>query len=204
MDAIFFQSEAKFREWLEQQHAQMQELWVGFYKKSASKPGISYPQAVDQALCFGWIDGIRKTIDSESYMIRFTPRKPRSIWSAVNHRRAGELVELGLMHASGLKAYQERDPDKAQLYSYENDKPTLIDSYEAQFRENVSAWDFFQAQPPYYKKVASFWVMSAKREETRLKRLAILIEDSAQGRRLTQVTYQPSKNTTPEKGGESP
>ncbi|NWJ46039.1 MAG: YdeI/OmpD-associated family protein [Chloroflexi bacterium] len=203
MDTIFFQTEAEFREWLEQQHAQMQELWVGFYKKSTAKPGISYGQAVDQALCFGWIDGIRKTIDVESYMIRFTPRKPRSIWSAVNLKRAGELVELGLMHASGLKTYQERDPDKAQLYSYENDKRALVDSYEAQFRENPAAWDFFQAQPPYYKKVASFWVMSAKKEETRLKRLATLIEDSAQGRRLAQVTYQAAKNATSENGEDS-
>ena len=169
----------------------MQELWVGFYKKNSGKSGITYMEAVDEALCFGWIDGIKKKVDDDSYTNRFTPRKARSNWSAVNIQRVGELSQLGRMHPAGLKAFDARDQEKTQLYSYEVRNRPLDEMYEKSFMANKKAWDFFTAQAPSYQKVASWWVMSAKREETRLKRLTMLIKDSENGRRLAQVTYVP-------------
>ncbi len=191
MDVIFFQSPSDLRDWLEQNHATTTELWVGFYKKGAAQAGITYAQAVDQALCYGWIDGIRKGIDASGYTNRFTPRKSRSIWSAVNIQRVGELSELGLMHPSGLAAFNRRDPDRTNLYSFEASTRELPEEYKERFRANRPAWDFFQSQPPGYRKTASWWVISPKKEETRQKRLAILIEDSANARRLAAVTYSP-------------
>lgn len=184
MNVIFFGSGAEFRKWLTENQAETKELWVGFYKKSSDKAGITYSEAVDQALCFGWIDGIRKSIDEFSYTNRFTPRKPNSIWSLVNIKRVSELSELGLMQPAGFKAYNERDQNKTGQYSHEQDNRMLDDLYESQLRANKRAWDFFQVQPPWYQKAAKWWIMSAKKEETRLKRLAILIEDSEQARKL--------------------
>lgn len=191
MDVTFFDSSADFRTWLEAHHDQVQELWVGFYKKNSGKSGITYMEAVDEALCFGWIDGIKKKVDDDSYTNRFTPRKARSNWSAVNIQRVGELSQLGRMHPAGLKAFDARDQEKTQLYSYEARNRPLDEMYEKSFIANKKAWDFFTAQAASYQKVASWWVMSAKREETRLKRLTTLIEDSENGRRLAQVTYVP-------------
>src|SRR5262249_4039787 len=188
MDVIFFTSPDELRAWFQEHHDTEKELWIGFHKKGADTLGITYAQAVDEALCFGWIDGIRKGIDDRSYTNRFTPRKPRSIWSAVNIKRAGELAEQGRMQPSGLKEFTERDRTREKQYSFEQESHTLDPAYEEQLRANEAAWAFFAAQAPSYKRTAIWWVMSAKREETRLKRLATLIEDSAQSRRLAHLT----------------
>jgi uncharacterized protein YdeI (YjbR/CyaY-like superfamily) len=189
MEIIFFESASGFRAWFEENHEQATELFIGFYKVNSGKTGITYAEALDEALCFGWIDGVRKSIDATSYTIRFTPRKLGSIWSSVNTKRADELLQLGLMRPPGLKAFQERDQGKSQQYSYEARNRELDESYEERFRANTKAWDFFQAQAPSYQKVANWWVMSAKKEETRLKRLATLIQDSENGKRLAHLTY---------------
>jgi uncharacterized protein YdeI (YjbR/CyaY-like superfamily) len=189
MIPIFFATPSEFRMWLEEHHDESQEVWVGFYKRSSGKPSITWPEAVDQALCHGWIDGVRKGIDDVSYIIRFTPRKPRSIWSTVNVNRVGELTRLGLMRPEGLKAFEERDLKKSGLYSYEQRKGSKLEpAYENQLQANTKAWEFFQSQPPSYQQAASWWVISAKKEETRLKRLARLIEDSEQGRSIAPLT----------------
>jgi uncharacterized protein YdeI (YjbR/CyaY-like superfamily) len=188
MEVVFFKSQSELRKWLEENHDKAKELWVGFYKKSSGQEGITYAEALDEALCFGWIDGIRKSVDEMSYTNRFTPRKPGSIWSMVNIKRASELVEAGLMQPSGLKAFGEGDEKKSKLYSCEERVRKLDDAYEEQFRANKEAWDFFQAQPPGYQRSATWWIMSAKREETRLRRLAALIAGSQKGQRLVDVT----------------
>jgi uncharacterized protein YdeI (YjbR/CyaY-like superfamily) len=183
MKPTFFATAADFRKWLEKNHDTVPELLVGFYKKGSGKPSITWPESVDEALCFGWIDGVRRTIDEESYSIRFTPRRPRSNWSAVNLKRVDELTKLGRMHPAGLRAFEARDPSRT--YSYERKEDQKLDAaYEAKLKANKKAWTFFQAQPPYYRRIASLWVMDAKKEETRLKRLATLIDDSAHGRRI--------------------
>jgi uncharacterized protein YdeI (YjbR/CyaY-like superfamily) len=192
MEVTFFESPAQFRQWLEEHHDKERELWVGFHKKGSGKPSITWPEAVDQALCFGWIDGIRKSLNTTSYTNRFTPRKRDSTWSAVNIKRVGELTELGLMQPSGLKAFEGRDARKAELYSYERANVKLDETYEQQFRAHELAWHFFQAQAPSYQRTALWWVMSAKKEETRLKRLSTLIEDSENGRLLANF-MRPSK-----------
>ncbi len=188
MNPTFFKGPAAFRRWLGQHHATAGELWVGLVKKHAGKTGITYSEALDEALCFGWIDGVRKRIDDLRWAIRFTPRKPSSIWSHINIRRVGELTALGLMRPAGLAAFRRRDEKKSRLYSYENIKRgrRLNAAYEKKLRANKRAWVFFQAQAPWYRRTAQFWVMTAKQEETRLRRLAALIASSAQGTRLGQ------------------
>lgn len=189
MKPTFFAAPAAFRAWLEEHHARTSELLVGFYKKGSGKPSITWPESVDVALCFGWIDGVRKTIDETRYTIRFTPRRPTSIWSAVNIKRAHELTKLGLMHPAGLEAFERRDEKKSAIYAYEQrSTATLGDAFEKQFRANTNAWAFFQSQAPWYRRTATYWVSSAKKEETRLKRLATLIEDSAHQRRIGRLT----------------
>jgi uncharacterized protein YdeI (YjbR/CyaY-like superfamily) len=155
---------------------------------TSGKPSITWPQSVDEALCFGWIDGIRKSIDDVSYKIRFTPRRARSIWSAVNIKRVEELVNQGLMRPAGLKAFEARLENRSGIYSYEQRSPELPVQYEKKLKKNVAAWKFFQAQSPSYRKAVNWYVLSARKEETRLKRLGQLIEDSAQGRRIPQFT----------------
>jgi len=170
-------------------HAERREVWVGFHKKRSGRPSISWPEAVDQALCFGWIDGVRKSIDADSYRNRFTPRRPGSTWSSVNIRRAGELIRLGLMQPAGLAAFEARKPERSGVYSYEQrDQASLEPAHEAQLRANRAAWEFLQAQPPWYRRTAIRWIVSAKQEATRLRRLATLIECSAQGRTIPPLT----------------
>lgn len=186
MKLTFFKSPSDLRKWFEKHHAVEQELWVGFYKKDSGKPSITWPQSVDEALCFGWIDGIRKRVDEVSYTIRFTPRRARSIWSTVNIKRAGELNEQGLMMPPGLKAFAARQENRSGIYSYEQRSPELPDPYRRLLKKNKAAWKSFEAQPPSYRKAANWWVLSAKKEETRLKRLDQVIEDSAAGRWIPQ------------------
>jgi uncharacterized protein YdeI (YjbR/CyaY-like superfamily) len=180
----FFATPAEFRQWLEQHHETEKELFVGFYKVGSNKPSITWPQSVDEALCFGWIDGIRKSIDATSYTIRFTPRKKTSIWSAVNLKRIGELTEQGLVKPAGLTVFQERDLKKAGIYSHEKEDQPLDESFEAQLKANDNAWQFFHKQAPSYQKTVRHWIMSAKQPETRLKRLMSLIDDSENGRKV--------------------
>ena len=189
MKATFFATPADFRRWLEEHHDTEPELWVGLYKRASGKPSIPWPEAVDQALCFGWIDSVRRSLDDESYANRFTPRKPSSTWSAVNIKRVEELTAQGLMHPAGRKAFEARRPEKSATYSYEQRQAATLDSaQERRFRANRKAWHFFQAQPPWYRRAALHWVTSAKREETRAKRLTRLIEDSADGRTIAPLT----------------
>ena len=184
MKPLFFSTPAKFRRWLEKNHASVAEQWVGFYKKGSGKPSITWPESVDQALCFGWIDGLRKSIDEDSYMIRFTPRRPTSIWSAVNIKRAQELIDEGLMQPAGAEAFARLDVKKTNRYSFERDHAELEPAMLAKFRANRKAWKFFEAQPPGYRKIAAWFVLSARQDATRERRLARLIADSAAGRRL--------------------
>jgi uncharacterized protein YdeI (YjbR/CyaY-like superfamily) len=184
MKTTFFKSAEDFRSWLEKNHDKQQALLVGFYKKASDKGGITYPEALDEALAFGWIDGVRKSLDESSYMIRFTPRKAKSIWSMVNIKRVGELAKLGRMRPSGLAAFEGRDLEKAQRYSYERKTSKLDGELEKKLKASKKAWEFFQAQPPGYQKVISWWIISAKQEETRFRRLERLIKDSENGRRV--------------------
>jgi uncharacterized protein YdeI (YjbR/CyaY-like superfamily) len=180
----FFSTQSLFRQWLAKNHARSAELWVGFHKKNSGKKSISYAEALDEALCFGWIDGVRKSVDESSYTIRFTPRKSKSIWSRVNTKRAEELSKLGRMKPSGREAFALRDPQRSGIYSFETAARKLAEVYETKFRAKKRAWEYFQNQPPGYRKLATFWVMSAKKDETRLRRLEQLISDSAEARRL--------------------
>ena len=181
----FFPTPAAFRRWLEAHHASAQELWVGFYKKDSGRPSITWPESVDEALCFGWIDGIRKKLDEERYVIRFTPRQSRSGWSTVNTRRINELIKEGRVRPAGLKAFEARDEEKSGVYSFEQRTEAKLDrAAEERFRRNKEAWRFFQSQPPGYRRLTTWWVVSAKREETRARRLEVLIADSAAGRRI--------------------
>ena len=184
MKALFFATPTDFREWLERNHDTAPELLVGFYKKSSGRRSITWPESVDEALCFGWIDGIRRTIDEESYTIRFTPRRPRSYWSAVNLKRVEELLKLGRMRPAGIRAFEGRDPQRTYSHQRPNQELKLAPAYEKKLKANPKAWAFFQAQAPYYRRMMARWVMGAKKEETQLKRLSTLIDDSARGRRI--------------------
>jgi uncharacterized protein YdeI (YjbR/CyaY-like superfamily) len=183
MEARYFKTPAEFRAWLEENHATATELLVGFYKRGGGETGITYQEALDQALSFGWIDGVRRKVDDQRWTIRFSPRKRRSIWSGVNTKRVQELTDQGLMHPAGLEAFAARDQARSGVYTYE--RPHSLDpAFDEQFRAEPEAWQFWQAQPPWYRRTASSWVMSAKREDTRRRRLATLIDDSAHQRRI--------------------
>jgi uncharacterized protein YdeI (YjbR/CyaY-like superfamily) len=200
--ARFFKSQSEWRDWLEENHDQhdpTNELWVGFYKKSTGKAGITYKEALDEALCYGWIDGVRKSLDDDRWTIRFTPRKPRSIWSAVNLKRFAELRAEGRLHSAGLRIFEQRDPKRSGLYSFERSVAELEDPQEELFKSSPKAWAFFKSQPPSYRRVAVWWVVSAKKEETKQRRLATLIELSEKGERLPQLV-SPGKAKKP--GGE--
>jgi len=185
MKPTFFSTPQEFRKWLEEHHQAEKELLVGFYKVGAGKPSITWPESVDQALCFGWIDGVRRSIDEESYSIRFTPRKPTSIWSAVNIRKMEELTKAGLMTEAGEKAFQLRKEHKSAVYSHENETATLSPEFEEQFKANKKAWEFFNNQAPSYRKVMLHWIMRAKQEKTRLSRLEKTIKESEAGKRIS-------------------
>ena len=183
MKPTFFKTPADFRHWLEKNHETKTELLVGYYKKASGKPSITWPESVDQALCFGWIDGVRRSLDEDSYTIRFSPRKSRSTWSAVNTKRAQELIDKGLMQPAGLTAFSARQEYRSGIYSYEQRSADLPEEYAKVLRKNKRAFAFFTSQPPSYRKAMNWWVLSAKKEETRLKRLKELIELSANERR---------------------
>ncbi|EIE03119.1 YdeI/OmpD-associated family protein [Leptospira licerasiae] len=189
MTPKFFKTGKEFRSWLSKNHNKESELLLGFYKTKSSKKGISYGEAIDQALCFGWIDGIRKGIDEDSYSARFTPRKRGSIWSKVNIKRIQELIQEGLVQESGLQAFHS-DKKKTAQYSFEQSEIKLPSPYKRQFQENTKAWEFFKNQAPYYQRTSIWWVISPKKEETRLKRLDILIFDSKSQKRIDAVTWK--------------
>lgn len=191
---VHFSSPEEFRKWLAKNHAAATELFVGFYKKSSGKKGATYSEALDEALCFGWIDGVRRSINSESYMIRFTPRKPKSIWSLINVRHAERLQRAGQMAEPGLKAFAAREKQRTGIYSFEQKRPGLSAKFKKLFRANAPAWKFFTSQAPWYQRTAGYWVGSAKHEETRMRRLAKLMEVSANGKRLDQLTPKAARN----------
>ncbi|WP_448606484.1 YdeI/OmpD-associated family protein [Paenimyroides ceti] len=184
MEAIFFATPKEFRVWLENNHLKETELVVGYYKVSTKKESMTWSESVDEALCFGWIDGVRKSIDAARYCIRFTPRKKNSIWSAVNIKKVEELRKNGRMLPEGEKAFALRTEDKSGIYSHETESVALAAQYENQFKKNILAWDFFKQQPPSYRKVMVHWIMSAKQEKTRQSRLDKLIIESEQLKRI--------------------
>lgn len=184
MKPRFFRTPAALRRWLEKNHARSSELWIGMYKKSSGKGGVTYKEALDEALCFGWIDGVRKRLDDEAFVQRFTPRTAKSYWSAVNIRRANELSVAGQMHAAGAAAFERRDKAAAERYSFERRTAAFDAAAEKEFRANAKAWSWFQSQAPWYRRVTAHWVSSAKRPDTRQRRLEMLIRDSEAGRRI--------------------
>ena len=184
MKSKFFRTPPDFRNWLHKNHATARELWVGFYKKDSGKPSITWPESVDEALCFGWIDGIRKRVDEISYKIRFTPRRRGSIWSTINIKRARELTKEKRMRPAGAIAFKARRQYKSGIYSYEQRSAELPEPYSGGLKKNKAAWDFFEAQPPSYRKMMSWYILSAKKEETRSQRLNRLISASAKRKRL--------------------
>ena len=188
MNPRFFRTPVAFRTWLAAHHATASELWVGYFKKDTGKASITWPESVDEALCVGWIDGIRKRIDDDSYVIRFTPRRSGSIWSSVNVARAQALIDARRMQPAGLVAYQARIANKSGIYSYEQRPAELPVPYARLLKQTPKAWAFFRAQPPSYRKTATWWIVSARREDTRLKRLATLAACSAQGLRVPAFT----------------
>ena len=184
----FFETGADLREWLAANHDTADELWVGMYRKATGRPSITWPEVVDEVLCYGWIDGIRRGIDDTSYTNRITPRRKGSNWSAVNIRRVGELEAEGRMTDAGRRAFALRDEEKSRIYSYERAAAAFDAAAEAKFRANDAAWAWFERAAPSYRKAATYWVMSAKKQETRDRRLAILIEHSANGRQVPPLT----------------
>jgi uncharacterized protein YdeI (YjbR/CyaY-like superfamily) len=189
MEPKFFATPAEWRAWLQEHHGTEREVLVGFYRRRSGRPSITWPESVDEALCFGWIDGVRRGRDAESYTIRFTPRQKRSTWSAVNVARVRELEAEGRMHPAGLEAFARRSDDRTAIYSYEQRRAaTLSDEQEARLRADPAAWAWFEAQPPWWRRTAAHWVTSAKREETRQRRLEQLVAACADGRRPPALT----------------
>jgi uncharacterized protein YdeI (YjbR/CyaY-like superfamily) len=184
---VFFETPAAFRRWLVRNHATADVLWVGYHKKGSGMPSITWPESVDQALCFGWIDGIRKSIDDSRYTIRFTPRKRGSVWSSINIKRVRALIALGLMQPAGRTAYQARKLNKSGIYSYEQRSVDLPPPCDRLLKRNKRAWKFYQEQLASYRKAVSWWIVSAKKDETRLKRLEKLAAYSAQGQRIPEL-----------------
>jgi len=181
MKVKFFTNQSEFRKWLSKNHDKAEELWVGYYKKVTNIPSITWPESVDEALCYGWIDGLRKSIDEKSYCIRFTPRRAGSTWSDVNIRRVKELTELGKMEPAGKSAFECRKMDSASN-SVKRENIQLSRQFEDRLKSNQKAWEYFNGLAPSFRKMSVGWVMSAKKEETRLRRLAVLIESSEKGR----------------------
>jgi uncharacterized protein YdeI (YjbR/CyaY-like superfamily) len=194
MRMTFFETPAKFRAWLQKHHKTADELWVGFYKKATGKTSITWQEAVDEALCFGWIDGIRKKVDADSYTNRFTPRRRGSFWSAINTRRAAELIEEGRMRPAGRRAFDARDTARTAAHHAARDNPRFEKAHEREFKANRTAWAFFAAQPPGYRRMMIWFVVSARRDETRARRLQQLIALSAAKRRLEPMTPAAKKS----------
>ena len=180
----FFVTSEDFRSWLEENHETSTELLVGYYKTGSGKQSMTWSESVDQALCFGWIDGVRKKLDEESYTIRFTPRRPKSIWSAVNIAKVEALKKKGMMHPAGIAAYEKRDEKRSRIYSFENEPKELDPELAKQFRANAKAWAFFEAQAPWYKRTWIHRIMTAKQEKTRLSRLEKLVAASENEKRV--------------------
>ena len=191
----FFDTPSDFRAWLTRHHASADELWVGFRKVATGLPSITWPESVDQALCFGWIDGLRKSMDTDAYMIRFTPRRAGSTWSEVNIKRVAALTAAGLMQPAGLRAFAGRTAEKSGIYSYETRPEALPETYAAIMRKNRAAWKDFDQRPPGYRRGAIGWVISAKTEETRMRRLATLMACSARGEPIPQLDRRPLAKT---------
>jgi uncharacterized protein YdeI (YjbR/CyaY-like superfamily) len=183
-EPLFFTDQTSFRDWLKVHHQTRLELWVGFYKRDSGRASITWPESVDEALCFGWIDGIRKRVDNLSYTIRFTPRRKRSVWSTINIKRVRVLTGEGRMQAAGLKAFEARRENKSGIYSYEQQREQMEEPYRSVLKKNKAAWTFFQSQPAWYRQQTDWWVISAKKEETRQKRLQKLIDSCTRGKRL--------------------
>jgi len=188
MKVTYFPCPADFRRWLEDHHTTGKELWVGLYKKASGRPSITYSEAVEEALCFGWIDGVRRSVEPTAYTIRFTPRRPNSQWSAVNLKRVERLSAERRMHAAGLRAFAGAT-EQERRYSFEQQRESrLSPADEHRFRRNRKAWDYFQAQPPWYRRSATFWVVSAKKQDTRERRLSTLIADSEAAKAIKPLT----------------
>ena len=185
--AIFFDGPAGFRAWLEANAASASEVWVGYWKKGAAQRGLTYLESVDEALCFGWIDGLTRTIDADTYATRFTPRRATGNWSEANIRRIAQLTVEGRMTAAGLRAFDERRPRPRREYTYETRPPELPQQYAEVFQQDEPAWSFWQAQRPSYRKSMTWWVVGAQREETRLRRLAALVSESRAGHVLDDL-----------------
>jgi len=191
-DVIFFESPAQLRAWFEANHETGADLWVGQHRKGSGRPSVTWPEVVDQSLCFGWIDSVRYSLDETSFAQRLTPRRKRSVWSAVNIKRFAELDKLGMVHPKGHAAFEAREDGRSGIYAYENRSRGFEASQEATFRKSKAAWKFFESQAPWYRKTATYWVVSAKREETQLKRLQTLIEHSRKGERIPPLRPRPS------------
>jgi len=190
----FFKTPAALRRWFEAHHATSAELWVGFYKKDSGRGGVVYKQALDEALCFGWIDGMVRSLDDVCYMQRFTPRRPRSNWSAVNIAKMRALIDEGRAQPAGLAAFERRTPDSPAVYSYEQRRAAALTLAERRaVKANPAAWSFFEAQPPHYKRTVALWIQSARKDETRTRRLASLIDLSARGRMVPPFIPRPKK-----------
>ena len=185
MKPIFFETCAEFRKWLSKNHEKETELFVGFYKVGSGKPSMTWSESVDEALCFGWIDGVRKSIDDKRYTIRFTPRRPTSIWSAVNIKKMKELTRKGLVQPAGLAVFKKRKGGRSKIYTYEKAPAKLDDNYKRKFKANQGAWTFFQSQAPSYQRVIINWIMSAKQEATQVSRLEKAIDSSQAGKRVS-------------------
>jgi uncharacterized protein YdeI (YjbR/CyaY-like superfamily) len=185
---LFFPTPTSWRKWLEENHDKETELLVGFYKTKSGKPSITWPQSVEEALCFGWIDGVRKGIDEESYTIRFTPRKAKSIWSAININLAEKLIKEGRMQPAGLKVYQARSAEKSKIYSYERAEQKLPEDWEKEFKANKKAWEYFSQKAPGYRKTATHVVLNPKQESTRRSRFELLVKCSEEGTTIPSLT----------------
>lgn len=189
-EPVFFETGAAFRKWLDKNHHKAEELLVGFYKTGSGKKSMTWSESVDEAICYGWIDGVRKSIDEESYMIRFTPRKPKSIWSAINIKKVEDLTREGRMMPAGLAAFNKREVERSAVYTYElKESAQLSEEFEQRFRANEKAWAFYQKMPPGYRKQTAHWVMTGKQAATREKRLAELIRDCAAGTKIKRYNY---------------
>ncbi|HEV3404976.1 MAG TPA: YdeI/OmpD-associated family protein [Candidatus Dormibacteraeota bacterium] len=196
-NVLFFATPAELRAWFQANHDSATELWLGYHRKRTGRPSVTWQEVVDQELCFGWIDSVRYSLDDDRSAQRITPRRKRSVWSAINIKRFGELEAMGLVHPAGRAAFEKRDEARSRIYSYENRSRGFDAAREAEFRKHKLAWTFFEAQPPSYRKTAAFWVMSAKRDETRERRLMALIERSQNRERLPHLVSPSRRPRTP-------